>query len=140
MDGIEVYDGPDEEEPGLSPDGYYGGEPARHKHRLMSDDSELQGLAKPDYADCGGENPAIQDFLNKRLVIESISRQASLDSESDVANTCVICFIDQRSTVFVPCGHLACCAECSDILMRKGANCPICRSKLQRVIKNVILA
>jgi len=138
MDGIDVFDGPQEEEPDDAPAGYFGG--PRHKHRRVADE-ELHDLAKPDYADCGGENPVVEDFVNKRLVIEDYAdRDQDLDSGSEVANKCVICLIDQRSTLFVPCGHLACCADCADILTSKDAKCPICRSKLQRVIKNVVLA
>eukprot|EP00727_Mastigamoeba_balamuthi_P002182 m51a1_g11961 hypothetical protein (367) ;mRNA; f:796648-798256 len=39
------------------------------------------------------------------------------------------------NTVCVPCGHLCCCLECSKLLKPPNAKCPICRTKVDKVIK-----
>ena len=39
------------------------------------------------------------------------------------AETCTVCLAEKRSVLFLPCGHLVCCGECSE-----GVDeCPICR-------------
>jgi len=145
MQGIEVFEGPKEEELGSKPSGYGSGG-SRHRIRnRLSTDSHLYNVVKPvDSADCG-KNPAAQEFVNNRVVIADYvdGEQNTPSLDSDNVQKCVICLIDERSTVFVPCGHMACCECCADILLAKdkgGAKCPICRSQLQRVIKNVVLA
>ncbi|XP_055344018.1 uncharacterized protein LOC129592086 isoform X2 [Paramacrobiotus metropolitanus] len=47
------------------------------------------------------------------------------------ANLCRICDDSPKRIVFVPCGHLATCEECS----KKVDLCPICRSPVQQKIK-----
>jgi hypothetical protein len=49
--------------------------------------------------------------------------------------TCCVCMESQIDAVFVPCGHLKCCMDCAtDINTRKG-ECPLCRTKIQLVVK-----
>eukprot|EP01116_Phalansterium_solitarium_P007055 TRINITY_DN1952_c0_g2_i1.p1 TRINITY_DN1952_c0_g2~~TRINITY_DN1952_c0_g2_i1.p1 ORF type:complete len:424 (-),score=125.44 TRINITY_DN1952_c0_g2_i1:206-1477(-) len=45
-------------------------------------------------------------------------------------NTCIVCMDAPFETVFLECGHLACCARCSDKLKL----CPICRNPIVRVV------
>jgi len=47
-----------------------------------------------------------------------------------VENTCVVCMDSPLQTVFLECGHLACCTECSGKLKL----CPICRNPIARVV------
>jgi E3 ubiquitin-protein ligase MUL1 len=44
---------------------------------------------------------------------------------------CIICFENPRNTVFLECGHVACCKLCSMRLV----DCPICRQRIVRVIE-----
>ena len=43
--------------------------------------------------------------------------------------TCQCCADAAINTVFIPCGHLVCCADCSS----KVDNCPLCRTDIQQV-------
>jgi len=45
-------------------------------------------------------------------------------------NTCVVCMDAPFETVFLECGHLACCMNCSKQLK----TCPICRNAISRII------
>ncbi|CAH0547478.1 unnamed protein product [Brassicogethes aeneus] len=49
------------------------------------------------------------------------------------ANTtdCVICLDLECQIIFVPCGHLCCCSQCSTMI----TECPMCRSSIERKIK-----
>jgi len=50
-------------------------------------------------------------------------------SNSD-QNQCVICFDAMITTVFLECGHVACCKKCASLLNQ----CPICRRYISRVV------
>ncbi|CAG9763432.1 unnamed protein product [Ceutorhynchus assimilis] len=43
---------------------------------------------------------------------------------------CVICLDLECTVIFVPCGHLCCCAGCSGAVQE----CPLCRTKIERKI------
>lgn len=45
-------------------------------------------------------------------------------------NTCIVCMDAPFETVFLECGHLACCTNCS----QKLKLCPICRNSITRVV------
>ena len=44
---------------------------------------------------------------------------------------CKICFIDEISVVFMPCGHMVSCAQCAFAFPQ----CPVCRLKIDQIIK-----
>ena len=44
---------------------------------------------------------------------------------------CVVCMDKPLEMVFVPCGHICVCEECSAQITR----CPICRSRTQMAVK-----
>lgn len=44
---------------------------------------------------------------------------------------CCICMADDKSVVFSPCGHYVCCFNCAI----QCELCPICRSRVLRVVK-----
>jgi hypothetical protein len=46
------------------------------------------------------------------------------------ADTCVVCMDAPFETVFLECGHLACCHKCSVQLKL----CPICRNPISRIV------
>jgi len=45
-------------------------------------------------------------------------------------NECVVCMDDTRQSIFMNCGHLVCCNNCST----QFKNCPMCRSKIVETI------
>jgi len=51
-------------------------------------------------------------------------------AQPDSNNQCVVCMDAPFETVFLECGHLACCQKCSEKLKL----CPICRNPILRVI------
>lgn len=62
---------------------------------------------------------------------------------SEAEMPCVVCLTDQRSTVFAPCGHMCCCEECAETIYNfpdGRAICPMCRSELDSVIRNVVIS
>jgi hypothetical protein len=50
------------------------------------------------------------------------------------ARTCKVCMDRDVDTVFLPCGHLVACQECSP----KLKNCPICRTFIRGTVKTFL--
>lgn len=47
-------------------------------------------------------------------------------------NECVICMSEEKSIIFMPCGHYYVCGVCS----LRIKHCPICRTRITNTIKN----
>ena len=48
---------------------------------------------------------------------------------------CVVCWDAPAQAVCIPCGHLAGCIDCLSEIKEKGWGCPVCRARIQQVIK-----
>ncbi|KAL7722654.1 Zinc finger domain containing protein [Entamoeba marina] len=83
--------------------------------RRTDDDPVQETIIKPD-----------------KCVIIPISTQSMCNEEPDDMNKiCKVCLCNEKNTVFIPCGHICCCFECSE----KLSICPVCRSRITTVIK-----
>ena len=54
--------------------------------------------------------------------------------EDDSYDLCVICLEVAPEKVFLPCQHAVACAECATKVMKRSAECPMCRCKLHSVM------
>ncbi|XP_042062886.1 baculoviral IAP repeat-containing protein 8-like isoform X1 [Salvia splendens] len=67
------------------------------------------------------------------------SRTSSSDDLYD-GKICVICYDDQRSCLFVPCGHSITCYTCAKrLIIEEMKSCPMCRTDIDKVRKLHIL-
>ena len=48
-----------------------------------------------------------------------------------VLEICVICLEQEYNAVFVPCGHMCCCMNCSSHV----TNCPLCRRRIDQAVR-----
>jgi hypothetical protein len=55
--------------------------------------------------------------------------------EDDSVRDCIICMSNEKNTVFATCGHYVCCEECSDVIYKTTRKCPMCRNKIESVVK-----
>ena len=65
----------------------------------------------------------------------SLRRTSSRDlhrKESTVE--CIVCMDDERSILFLPCRHVACCTACADALRK----CPVCRQRIDERLRIAI--
>jgi len=63
-------------------------------------------------------------------ISEGLEETGTATSAASEGNTCVVCMDAPFETVFLECGHLACCTTCS----QKLKLCPICRNVIARVV------
>ncbi|KAG5677768.1 hypothetical protein PVAND_007499 [Polypedilum vanderplanki] len=67
-------------------------------------------------------------------ITKSPTSSASSSSQEQAINNaveCVVCMDAQTRVIFLPCGHLCCCINCSKDLNQ----CPMCRGDIERKIK-----
>ena len=50
-------------------------------------------------------------------------------------DSCVVCMDAEKTHVFVPCGHVCACAECSAHVMSSAATCPYCRTHATMAVR-----
>jgi hypothetical protein len=79
-------------------------------------------------ANAGG----LQDLEKTRETLDSGTRgQLEENRQLREARTCKVCMDRDVDTVFLPCGHLVCCSNCSPALR----NCAICRALIRGTVK-----
>nr|DBA15707.1 TPA: hypothetical protein GDO54_003179 [Pyxicephalus adspersus] len=71
----------------------------------------------------------------KRLQQELKDTRARLgdDESEETRNSCIICLANQKSSVFLECGHVCSCFQCYQALP-EPKKCPICRNTISRVV------
>lgn len=68
-----------------------------------------------------------QTSQSKEETSQSKNSATDMADESAVASSdCIICMAAKKNSIFIPCGHMACCLTCAKTC--KGT-CPICRKK-----------
>lgn len=89
--------------------------------------------------------------INKNYVtvLSNISSQPQQRSDEKVEmnkifeddnEECIICFDKPKNTVFFTCGHYNCCNECASMIFNTKKSCPMCRTKILKIVprENVI--
>ncbi|XP_053307624.1 mitochondrial ubiquitin ligase activator of NFKB 1 isoform X2 [Spea bombifrons] len=71
----------------------------------------------------------------KKLQREFQAATARVEKEGgeDVRNLCVICLSNEKSCVFLECGHVCSCYDCYQALPAPQ-KCPICRKEISRMV------
>jgi hypothetical protein len=63
-------------------------------------------------------------------------QQQQQQANENANATCIVCTENARNTVFVPCGHIACCTQCSESVMQHHSRrCPVCRARVDDAFK-----
>uniref|UniRef100_A0A1I8EJZ1 Neuralized family protein n=1 Tax=Wuchereria bancrofti TaxID=6293 RepID=A0A1I8EJZ1_WUCBA len=62
-------------------------------------------------------------------------QQRSGDDEGEVGDECRICMNSKVNCVIYTCGHMSMCFECATETWHLNGECPICRKKIEDVIK-----
>ncbi|XP_070167590.1 uncharacterized protein [Polyergus mexicanus] len=70
------------------------------------------------------DNNASSEDLPFHIVNWNLEDNQTTSEEKSSIDVCTVCLVNERTHVFIPCGHLACCSPCIE---RFEANrCPIC--------------
>jgi hypothetical protein len=52
---------------------------------------------------------------------------------------CVVCLSVESNTIFIPCAHRCVCNECYEGIKSTKNDCPLCRTKIKKIINNKII-
>jgi len=72
----------------------------------------------------------LKEMEKEHKAIKGLTGSGGSNSDSGEDNSCVVCMDKPIATVFLECGHLACCKSCS----KKLSDCPVCRQPISRVV------
>lgn len=69
--------------------------------------------------------------------VSTPSENPSASMDTETPETCISCMQRKPNAVFVHghTGHVVCCLECSENVHRRKMTCPLCRMKIDRVIR-----
>lgn len=89
---------------------------------IRSDCNKFVKMVKTNYIELERQKKEINELkLENKEYKEKIIEQ----------NECIICIENKLQIVFVPCGHICSCVECSKRLNQ----CPICRKNIDSCLK-----
>ena len=86
--------------------------------------------------------PLDYDLAPSDAVTESVVKPAERSTEpAETGQLCMLCLTRPKNASLVhgSTGHQVCCFKCGKRLRRRGRPCPVCRKKIQKVIKNYIV-
>eukprot|EP01083_Nonionella_stella_P098508 277060_1 len=77
---------------------------------------------------------------HKMIHFESLNEDYMMETEEtttqgDDSKLCVVCLDGDRDHIIIPCGHICVCKKCKDLYTMDEATCPMCRTKVENVIK-----
>lgn len=76
------------------------------------------------------KNAHTDPSLTEKL-LQTVTPMTEEGKDQQEPKVCTVCMDRPIEVVFLECGHMACCKECSP----KMTNCPICRNKIVRCIQ-----
>lgn len=76
------------------------------------------------------KDPAAAAARIKQLEEQNIAKPAT-PTVSEREQECKVCLDDPRECVFIPCGHILCCAVCAAATKK----CPLCGQKILQVVR-----
>ncbi|CAF0849103.1 unnamed protein product [Rotaria sp. Silwood1] len=93
------------------------------RNEVTSSESSIFSLSKPTNTNNEGETQASKQTTTVNDLNPSINTAPS--------NPCVVCQIEEKRLVCIPCGHLATCVACGHSLRL----CPLCRQEIQAFVR-----
>jgi hypothetical protein len=75
--------------------------------------------------------------IHRNICISSppSTTSGSISSSASFSTPCLICMDAMKEVCFVPCGHVAVCETCSQIVRARKDHCLICRTPIETFVK-----
>lgn len=64
-----------------------------------------------------------------------VGKEKESNNNNNDSSTCVICLDAPVEGACIPCGHMAGCMSCLTEVKGKNWGCPVCRSKIDQVVR-----
>ncbi|XP_077965737.1 uncharacterized protein LOC120334150 isoform X2 [Styela clava] len=105
---------------------------------LLEEKIESGNVANPDDI-YDSMSSLLDDVMKKEQEIKEEERQmqaaaqiAELSNKTEKERMCKICFSNPADMVFMPCGHMRCCMECTQAIRQ----CPVCHKNIEKAIES----
>ena len=98
---------------------------------LQMDVEELETMKIGDIIKLIGKFDILNVFNTLGKEDTFLAKRRAWNKKSSNDNSCIICMDNEIDCVFVECGHMIPCSECSESVI----TCPFCRVKVYRCIK-----
>jgi hypothetical protein len=77
-------------------------------------------------------------FNSREAPNANVAQEEQAPAPAAAVAPCVVCLVNPKDTLFLPCGHVCCCANCAAIIEAQGNDgeedgvylCPICRGQV----------
>ena len=79
---------------------------------------------------------ALQDL--SRPAVEVKREFARVATELDRRICCSVCLDEERNCVFLPCLHLATCAQCAKTIADTTGQCPFCKETIKSTLVGIV--
>ncbi len=119
----------------------------------IREEGYLPDLSRNNYTELNRiylrRNNSNQEFLSfdrnsassetKKSYLSTLFSRAKNEKKVEVAesisceNDCAICMDKTKNSVLRPCNHMVTCVGCSNLLLNRQDNCPVCRIKIIEV-------
>ncbi|XP_011863142.1 PREDICTED: mitochondrial ubiquitin ligase activator of NFKB 1-like isoform X1 [Vollenhovia emeryi] len=102
----------------------------------IQDDESIYEVPEDDYGylhSSTNESNAYTEDLPFHTVHWMLQYSPSTSKEESSLNICTVCYSNERTHVFLPCSHLACCIEC--IIRLETNRCPICNETYENYVR-----
>mmetsp|Transcript_7427 Transcript_7427/g.11794 ORF Transcript_7427/g.11794 Transcript_7427/m.11794 type:complete len:235 (+) Transcript_7427:72-776(+) len=75
------------------------------------------------------------DFESALMQVKSMKE--SVPETKVGADICIVCKVNKKSALFMPCRHLCACDACAKHIETQKGPCPQCKQKCKRIIKEI---
>ena len=118
----------------------------QHLCRTGLSDSGISNMSLGSYVELachGAGNQSPREIRAEASVENDIGENQKISKgvyEKGQADVCIICLSQPRNASFVHghTGHQVCCIDCAEKMKATKKRCPVCRKKIQLVVKNFL--
>ena len=102
-----------------------------HMEQLYQEMSELRKSIKS----CLDMQMQLQQSMNRRVQTVEKEKKKSHKKKANKKGNCCICCEVKVDSVLYRCGHMCACMKCANELQWNNGKCPICRAKIDDVVR-----
>ncbi|XP_075238721.1 uncharacterized protein LOC142334511 [Convolutriloba macropyga] len=105
--------------------------------RLEQMIESLQSLLERQTTSQAQLENAVQQVILNQTLLSTNATGINISVQPETAGKCVVCLDDSRpvDSAFYKCGHVIACTPCAAVLLAVNPYCPLCRQKIDDVIK-----
>eukprot|EP00126_Sphaerothecum_destruens_P002695 Sdes_comp16119_c0_seq1m5348 len=103
----------------------------------MSPEGKYSPKLLKQYVTINGLSYTIHEIygIEQKKAIAPEQEQDIDKDEDEYTVECVVCMVDAKDTLVLPCRHLCLCSSCAEVLRFQSHKCPICRAPFHSLLQ-----